>query len=482
MSFIDNLSTEKKAALKRIPNWDDYYDEAWRRFKENLEDDIRDVCFTFRDKVFEDTVWLGGNYQCSIEFKNCYFLRSAIFRDLNVDGYFRLSQCFADQRIAFEGKQASIKGFLNVDDVSVKEFHLADGEFRIIRMNFKNESNVLIHGGSFKELTIGGEEGSSINSLNLTLNAAGGNLTVTNLRTKINMLSIVNSSNDTNVVLEDFSVNHILINKFRNGGSFKMLNITPFSTSNSYSFFEISDTYLGKAEFYSMDFRRFAEVRMLDTHLSECSFVNVIWPDNINHHINRNAALTHRYKKIKVKLEALAFTTSRLERWKLEADIDILEYNANRREIFRQLKYAYSKQGDIISEQKFHELELLAFNKSLTWKSDWPTKVILKFSYLFGRFGQDIISPIKGLFAVHTVLFLMLLFSGSLDPLHFSVTHANFHALWMAFDKFIYMMNPFRKFEEGGLNHGLLFIDLLMRIWSSYMIYNFIRASRRFIK
>jgi len=483
MSFIDKISIEERSALRNVSNWEEYLEIAYEQFNESSEVNGQDGCFTIRNKIFEDTVILSRKFDCSIEFTNCYFLHSVVIEDLIVEKGFKINQCFCDHSIFFNGKQTKIGGAFDIIDISVRQqFYIRDGEYGYCRLGFKNYTNVFIDGGTFKELVIGTWTGSKINSLNLKLNAVSGLITITNPKTQINTLGILHNSADVSLVLEDFSINHIGINKFRNIKSFKILNIIPFNTEDSPSLFEIADSYLGKAEFYSVDFSSFEEVRILDTHLAECSFVNVKWPEIIDPFVNKYSNQKEGEKRLRNKLAAVAFTRKVTEKWKLEIDNDILEYHSNRREIFRQLKQAYSKQGDLINEQKFHELELLAYNKSLTWRRYFFTKLIINLSNYFGRFGQDVRSPLVGLLLGHLLFFGVLLLGGALSPLHFTIANSNSEGFWLAFNKYFNLINPLRKSDDQIFKGGWVLIDLLIRIWASYMIYNIIRASRRFIK
>lgn len=162
-------------------------------------------------------------------------------------------------------------------------------------------------------------------------------------------------------------------------------------------------------------------------------------------------------------------------------NINQKEVYSKKRETFRKLKLAYSKQGDLINEQKFHALEMIAHDNSLTWSGNIWLKLIIKFSYHFSEFGQSVSKPLVALLVGNFILFSVLLIAGMFYPLHFSITNRNWTGFWQGFYEYFWIINPLRKADDTFKN-GFILLDILNRIWSSYMLYNIIRASRRFIK
>jgi hypothetical protein len=61
----------------------------------------------------------------------------------------------------------------------------------------------------------------------------------------------------------------------------------------------------------------------------------------------------------------------------------VISYYEKKREVLRQLKYGLSKQGDVVNEQKFHSLEMIAHKKTLDDDRDFWTMWIIQFSYVF---------------------------------------------------------------------------------------------------
>lgn len=232
----------------------------------------------------------------------------------------------------------------------------------------------------------------------------------------------------------------------------------------------------GKAEFNLIDLSRFTKVRIGGTHVIDSTFINVIWKRRINAFEKFEKEETPIEKKI-AQLEKES-VTQLIKTAKLRTEIDVSAYYAKQREIYRQLKYAMNRQGDLINEQRFHALEMDVYDKSLLWSTSRWTKMILKLSRWTSDYGQSVIKPIVWLLVVHFVLFSILVAFSYFPELHFSIS-PNWQGMKDGWNYYFETINPFRKVESGS---SFVFIDLLMRIWSSYMTYNFIRASRRLIK
>lgn len=122
-----------------------------------------------------------------------------------------------------------------------------------------------------------------------------------------------------------------------------------------------------------------------------------------------------------------------------------------------------------------------AHDRSLSWKNSFWTKLVIKASSWTSAFGQSVDRPIVFLFVGHFIFFMILLVYGFFMPLHISFSHPNFEGFWLGVNNYFRLINPLRGIDYS-FKGGLIIIDLAMRIWSSYMIYNIIRATRRFIR
>jgi hypothetical protein len=114
------------------------------------------------------------------------------------------------------------------------------------------------------------------------------------------------------------------------------------------------------------------------------------------------------------------------------------------------LKFALGKQGDVINEQKFHTLEMRAYDKSLPLTADIWTVLIIKFSFWFSDFGQSFIRPLKALLIGHFLLMLLFINAGGIRGVTLSLGDANIQGFQMALEKYVFLINPLRKIVLGN--------------------------------
>jgi hypothetical protein len=232
-----------------------------------------------------------------------------------------------------------------------------------------------------------------------------------------------------------------------------------------------------------VDFNAFFNVYLTDVHLTDCSFVGVKWKYNIDSFKGRGIGKSPKEEELPAKIAKLnnELREGYNEINELKHDPDVIEYFSKQREIYRQLKFAYEKQGDIINGQMFHSREMVAYNRTLNFeKSPW-TKAIIKMSYWFSDFGQSFIRPLIWLLAGHLILLQILIACGHFNDLAIDLGNPSWKGFEKSFIQFFKLINPLRRAENTFDGYEIV-IDLAMRVWSSYMIYNIIRATRRFIK
>ncbi|SEB12545.1 hypothetical protein SAMN05660909_05678 [Chitinophaga terrae (ex Kim and Jung 2007)] len=239
------------------------------------------------------------------------------------------------------------------------------------------------------------------------------------------------------------------IDQYVNEKRLKIANIRSYQKESRVL---VSHSQLGKAEFNNLDFSHFKMVSFEQSNLVDCIFTNITWAKTV-------------YGSSPSKGDKMSNRS----------------FSSKSRETFRQLKYAMSKQGDVINEQKFHALEMGMYFETLTWRNDFWTKLIIFLSWLTSDFGQSFWRPLVFIFVFHSLFFLPLLF-GFFSEFRISITEFSFPAFWKGLNTYLFLMNPLRKPDQEIFYGGWICIDVLMRISSSYMIYNMIRATRRFIK
>jgi hypothetical protein len=155
------------------------------------------------------------------------------------------------------------------------------------------------------------------------------------------------------------------------------------------------------------------------------------------------------------------------------------------RETYRQLKYAYYKQGDTVMEHQFHALEMKVYAIRLLREGEWCTRkgmqtfLILLLSWGTSDFGQSIIRPLLTVLFLGVLLFTLFVYQGG--AAHLQIGHFNWSTAWGTFPDVVNFMNPLRR-PSGDLKEWPIVTDVLMRIISSYCIFNIVRATRRFVK
>jgi hypothetical protein len=484
MSYFNLLVEKDKLSYQHITDWNTYYQDFKSEFSiQHPNTDFSQAVLVVENKVFTNDVYFTGNFECAIEFINCYFLREVVFYIVEVKKSLMCRQCFCDQELRIM-KTSTFKDDFNISDFSAKrQVYVEGGSFQDCKWSFIDNGIVKINGGSFKYLNLGYWGGGCLlKELSFHFPNITGLIKVTGDRAVIEHLSLFQFSTDLTMAIEDISVNSLSIYRFRNDKAFRIFNLKSKKGKEATEL-AISESYLGKAEFYSVDLTAFDNVYLTDVHLIDCSFVNVIWKYDIESFKGRRVGKSQKEEQMPSKIAKLKTDTYQdvEEIELLKKDPDVIEYYSKNREVFRQLKFANGKQGDIINEQKFHSREMLAYNRTLDFSQDFWTKLIIKMSYWFSDFGQSFIRPILWLLFIHLILLLILIQTDQFSNLSISLSQANESGFQLAFSQYFKLMNPLRRAENTFDGYRIV-VDIMMRIWSSYMIYNIIRATRRFIK
>ncbi len=375
-----------------------------------------------------------GDYD-TIHFVCCYFKNGIVIRNGNF-GIINFTNCYIDGDLEF---------YNVVGEKEVLLFHayVKKGlSFHSCKIEEVDCNLHDVHGIDFKYSSFNSFELIAFekNCENLSFKHVEGSIEISGADFK--EISIIGGKSDASFFFDGIRCVDFYVNSLKNIDGLKLFNFE--SIKDEESKFSIYDSYLGKAEFYDVDFESFNTVTIARTHLTDCSFIDVDW----NFEMNKSN------------------------------DLNNDEYSS--RETFRQLKYALGKQGDTINEQKFHTLEMRAHYKSLDWDTDFWNKAIIWLSYNTSNFGQSIWWPIRALLVGHSFLFFIAMLAG-MASVHISTTNPSWSGFNTAVYQYFFLINPLHKTEELPKDWTII-IDIFMRIWSSYMIYNIIRASRRFIK
>lgn len=443
-----------------------------RELLRNPTDDIlktegENSTILFSDYIIEDKyIILDETFQISlpITFQNCTF-KSKYF--VYVDGMI----CYGE--LTFEGCnflnslyfQSGIfkkEILLKYSNLNNKDIHLGNCDFDKISISCYDINQVRVSGAKFESLRIGDYlYGDNIKKLTIftTANEVGDIFINEQSFEKI-YIHGTNKNREFN--FSKIKCNDISISNFKNEGYLNFYGIQPKQKGNTY--FQIVNSNLEKAQFYRALFSDYKELIIIDSFITHTLFIGCKWSKNIR------AIFGPGYSAFDKSLKSGRKITP-------EETIAI-------REAYRQLKISMSNHSDKIQESKFYSEELVFYNKTLNWGKPWQDKfwdkAVLYWSKLFSDYGQSFIRPIFWLLFGHLIMFIFAILLNGFDSLYLSWSNASKSAFEEAFEKYFIYINPLRKFEVSFSGY-LIVLDLLMRIWSSYMIYNIIRASRRFI-
>lgn len=477
------LSDEEKQKFKVVEKAikEFYQDFELHYYEDGNEDPFDQVEMIIKDKVFTKTCLFVGDFKCSLRFEDCYFLGKSFFFKTTFNKRVSFNRCRFEDEIRISDAAVFSEAF-DLINVSVHRYiYVNGGKFEKCRWSLIDKSSVIINSGEFEDLNIGYWGGADFGEISFDLRTVSGSIKISGQNTLVQELHI-SQPGSASIAIEDINVNTITIYRYRNEKGLRLLNVKGIEGKKR-SEFSIIESYLGKAEFYSIDFRKFDIFNLTDVHLVECSFVNISWKYDITSFKGHRITKTNDEELVEKLIERLnnelyenvSFTLS-IKRHPL-----VLAYFAKNREVYRQIKYSLSKQGDVINEQKFHSKEMLSYDRAIVAEDEPLTKLIIKMSSLFSDFGQSLRRPLLGLLIGHWILLLILIVCGHFKGLSIDLGNPNMDGFKAAFIQYFKLINPLRRAENTFDGYEIL-IDLAMRVWSSYMIYNIIRATRRFIK
>ena len=388
------------------------------------------------------------------------------------DKLFFISGLTCNETLTFEGCTISDCIYFNsgnfkdviIKYVHVKSIHLTGGTFDKVSISSYNIEDIWVSGAKFESLHIGQHlVGDNISKLVIFAKEdETGDIIVRDQ--SFDEISLFGTNKGKRISFSKLKCNSISITNFKNEGILNFYGIEPKDLSSDNRYFQIINSNLDKVEFYRALFSQYKEIIIIDSFITDALFIGCKWSNNVR------ALYGPGYGTFEDSLKTGRKTTPH----------EIVAI----KEAYRQLKISMSKHSDKIQEHKFYSEELNFHNKTLTWGKPWENqfwdKVILLWSGVFSDYGQSFVKPLFWLLFGHYILFILALLFNGFNPLHISLCEPTAAGFKEAFEKFFIYINPLRRLETS-LTGYLILLDLLMRIWSSYMIYNIIRASRRFI-
>jgi len=427
----------------------------------------------FTRKIFKNRVHVvGDKWQNTISFTDCHF-EDGLHIGGELSAGIILEGCTIDHLLQTDNNTVIARPS-RITGCIIKHLHFLGAKIPYLDIEGCEIESMQVHASEFSSLKIFGSNSLPTIIENCFIDATLliGTILTENY-TKIRRLSICGYLQQTSALLfSDTNVGILDVFAMRNNGVLRFKGITPDPQTPT-SIAHIAYSNLGKTEFYECDLGRFDAVFIGASQLVDCVFINTRWPKTIR-------AFVYQQTDIRLSLNDAC------SRWDTIAKL--LPYNNDsglyfsQRETYRQLKYALSKQGDTISEQMFHVLEMKAYDNALTWrKSPW-TKLVIKLSNATSEFGQSVWKPLAWLGACHFVLLFGAILSGALPDL--VLTNKILSWTWgnKFIEQFFVLVNPLHRNDDGYFEGWTIIWDVLIRVVSSYMLYNFVRSTRRFIK
>jgi uncharacterized protein YjbI with pentapeptide repeats len=430
-----------------------------------IEAGKREILFEAYE-IEDKYIIIYGDFEISypLTFRNCKFKSEyIIYMDHMIcNKELTFENCSFLNSLFFQGGVFKKEVLFKYTDLENNEIHFTNCNFEKLNISCYNVNELFFSDTKFQSLRIGDHlSGNHIKELIIFTKANEvGDIFIAEQNFEKIYLSGSNKDHEFN--FSKIKCNNISIKDFKNEGSLNFYGIEPIVKNIGY--FEIFNSNLDNAQFYRASFSDYKELIIIDSFITDTLFLGCKWSNNIR-------AISGPGTR--------SFDKSLLNGRKISSNENIAI-----REAYRQLKISMSNHSDKIQENRFYAQELVHYNKTLKWSKPWKDnfwdKIILYLSKFFSGYGQSFFKPLIWLLLGHFILFIIAIVLDGFAPLCLSWSDASEEAFRKAFEKYFIYINPLRKLETT-LSGYLIALDLSMRIWSSYMIYNIIRASRRFI-
>jgi len=380
--------------------------------------------------------------------KNVYLTSSKFFQRLDfyygvISDYLMVQKVDFNEQVVIR-KEIEIKN-IDLDEVKAKYSVSADFQdnyenLRISNCNFES---------SFSAYCL-----EKLNSYEKTVTIEfdgiiHGNIVIDDLPTLSVNISCVNFGN---ILFSDISTKYIWIDKLYN---YNKLFFNSIKLNLDYNVLIIFNSNLGNTEFENINFKKFDEVVIAKSDISNMQLTNSLFPKEV---------------QIKTKHPSIGVEIGEAEK---------INDNLYFKETYRQLKLAMEKVGNRYYALTYKSKELYYQRKELGFSWD---KLLLYFNFFSNNHG---ISWIRGiLFTLFCALLSFLYLHSQLSqPLfHWNQIQSIFNT---GFSEFIKYLSSYPKLELNGLvddNWKVNLTVLLSRIFVSYGIYQTIVAFRKYGK
>lgn len=422
--------------------------------------------FVIESEEGEEYISIDGGgtiIEKGIEFKNCKFNSLVFIRNIVCKEDVLFENCYFAKGIHFQ-ENMFFENELTFKHGHLETIHLSDGSYDKISISVHKCETLWISGAKFNDLHIGDFlQGDNISELVVfSKENETGNIYVHGQQ--FDKISINGTNKNKEFNFSNIKCKNVSINNFNNEGVLNFYGLSPKDPTDGLSYFQIANSNLNKGEFFRTDFSAYKELIIIDSFITDCLFISCRWGQNVRALYGPDSGIFEESLKTGRKITSKEVFAIR--------------------EAYRQLKVSMSKHSDKIQENKFYAEELSFHNRTLAWGSPFENqfwdKIILHWSKIFSDYGQSFVRPLFWLLFGHLILFFIAIFLNGFSTLQIAFCNPTAAAFKEAFEKYFIYINPLRRIETSFSGY-LIVLDMLMRIWSSYMIYNLIRASRRFI-
>jgi hypothetical protein len=301
----------------------------------------------------------------------------------------------------------------------------------------------------------------------------------------IKRANISGANYDASIIFSNVKFQRLNLEYFTNYCKFQLIDVDSDNTKNASLY--IKNSFLGNSQFANVNFLNFNDIIIENSDLSQISTSNVTWftEENVKQYeINLNGD-----KKKGLKLQGIEIQKSVYELYKKNT----LNAIKQRRELFRQLKYALEKQGDKIQSLVFKRYEMSALKMELRLTRNWwhYERWILRLNQS-NDFGQNWFKPVLWTLAITLFFFCLITIIQSPNYIWSSQLLIDSDSLgeifsfwWKNKIKLIQLFSPVQLLDKlydktEDIYSIVYFLFYLHKIILSYLIFQIVSAFRKY--
>jgi hypothetical protein len=318
-----------------------------------------------------------------------------------------------------------------------------DGSFQMSNLAFEKDFN--IYGST-----------SLINNFHFELSKESlGHINLNDL----NIITLTLTANNlcNKLLIKNCKIQELNFDEFYNHSWISLLAIKPLNDKSSII---LKNSDIGKCDFFDINLNEFEAINISNSNLANATFTSVAW-----------------------------FSYNQLNK-------NIPEFKKYNQEIFRQLKFTTENQGNRIQSLVFKQFEMQSYKENLFSKYKWHQRIFNQDRFILwvgqtNNFGQSWIKPV-----LIFILFMLPLYFGIMvgvsSELNYSIDLSLF-SLCNTWNEFCFyfqnipdLINPVHSlkkvFPEHHISGPAYWLDFLLKLVSSFFIFQTIAAFRKFMK